>query len=98
MEDLLIANHKLETFTIAQSDLKPFIIVNEDGELIQFDNELCRQLADGFDQGRRENYIFTAKFIISVLDEAAKEVDHILKAGGGTQGDLIREFDVKRKA
>jgi hypothetical protein len=72
---------------------KPFAVISSKGELEKFDNVLCREAAKEFDEaglGVKEEYQCWAKLIVLILDVAGSEVDHIVKAGGGTQGDLIR--------
>ena len=94
MEDLLMVGDDAPRFNLVVNDgFKILLSINEDGELIQFDNELCRELSDSWDQGERGDHIWIAKCIISVLDEAAKNVDPWLEGGG----DLIREFELKDK-
>lgn len=74
---------------------EPFAVITSNGELGEFNNKLCRQAAKEFDDagdGPKEEYQCWAKLIVLILDGSAAQVDHIMKAGGGNQGDKIRSF------
>lgn len=67
---------------------KPWAQLSPDGEIVLLDNTALRNAA------RSDPY---ARMVVSILDAAAKRVDHILRAtneGGGTYGDAIRELTV----
>lgn len=66
---------------------KTWAVLSKDGALLEFDSPTMRKVSD---------YDLHAKVTAAVLDEAAKQVDHILKEGGGTYGDAIRNLQVKR--
>lgn len=74
-------------------DVKYFAEVSSSGKLIKFDNQLCRKIADNPDMN---GGIVNGAAVLSIilLEKAAEQVDHILKEGGGTYGDLIRNLNI----
>lgn len=67
------------------------------GDLIHFDGVECRRLAAEFVAGQHDQHRVIAMLCASLLDRLAKEFDHVLretKDGGGTMGDMIRQFNI----
>lgn len=72
--------------------------IDSGGKLFYFDNRECRRLSSAFGMGVRNNETAMARLCTALLDRLAKEFDHILREradGGGTMGDMIREFSVE---
>ena len=69
-----------------------FAKISDDGKLKKFNNKLCREIAAGVVTDSTDVCISIAKLCILLLEGAAREVDHIMKEGGGTHGDIIRNF------
>lgn len=68
-------------------------IINKKGELVKFDAALCKQSLP--QQGTMSDHnALMANLVLLVLEASAKEVDHILKEGGGTYGDVIRNLKI----
>ena len=101
-EDKLVVNGKTEKMPLLQlKDSEPskiLVSVTREGVLEVFDNKECRSIADMHNPDNHNDVTAVALVISTILDEAAKEVDHILMEGGGTYGDAIRNFSVNKKA
>ena len=83
MSDKQIEGIKIKTGL----DTDIYAEISADGELIKFDNKLCRELAE------RDNSAVAVMCVV-LLEKVASEVDHIRKEGGGTYGDFIRNLSV----
>lgn len=79
------------TMTLTQATSSTWAEMSAGGVLTKFDNAECRRLAAEFNPNvwLDQNQAI-ARLCISLLERAAQEVDHILREGGGTQGDTIR--------
>lgn len=66
------------------------------GGLVKFDNKICREVASIDYDEQVHDYQYTAKLCIELLESAASKVDHILKEGGGTYGDIIRNMSIDK--
>jgi len=71
--------------------------ISPDGKLEKFNNKICREVADEFDEDNTQTYLAFAKLCILLLEEAASIVDHINKQGGVSYGDLIRNLEVEEE-
>lgn len=74
---------------------EPWAVVSPEGVLTRFDNQTCRRLATDFDpDAPLDQNKAIARLCVALLECAATEMDHILRAGGGTQGDIIRALTI----
>ena len=72
---------------------EPWAVVSKTGALTRFDGQTCRRLAEEFDpDARLDQNKAIARLCVALLEQAAMEVDHILREGGGTYGDAIRRL------
>jgi hypothetical protein len=79
--------------TLNLTNDEPWAVVSQTGALTRFDGQTCRRLAEEFDlDARLDQNKAIARLCVALLDEAAREVDHILREGGGTYGDAIRRL------
>lgn len=96
MDEIKVKDNNDADIISLEMDGVDFAIISRDGKLKKFDNDLCRKAAKTFDtSNKKEIWMCIAKLIILVLDNASMSVEHILKEGGGTQGDKIRSFSKK---
>lgn len=82
------------TYKLVCMGEEAWLIIDGQGVLIKFDNSAARRSAAIFDDSCDNHAAAIAKAIILVLDAAAAKVDHILREGGGTYGNAIREINL----
>jgi len=80
-----------------------FLEISEEGEVIKFDNKLCREIAKG--DINNAGVVF-ARTMLAMLDFAAKQVDNVYSHCGeewidpsrtNTYGYRIRNLEKKKK-